>query len=559
MGIYLKYISISTSIFLTIYPNSVLAVQKLSNPRFPNPYLVAEGGLSENLKDFDYWLDLCDLQFQSGKYDKALTACEKAITVKPKNPVAWAKHSGILLKSKQYPDAIASASKSLKLNENNSLALTYKCMAFEALDKNDTALDNCNQALKVDGNWGKQSPKLAWRHRGVILAKTSKYELAQNAFARTLLIEPKDSLTLAYRCQIENKLGKFKQAISSCDKALNGNRDWGDKNKTFALSNRAEANTRLNQLEQAIADYDQLLAVNPKDAVAWGAQGILLEKLGKYTEALTSYDQAIAIEANYSLALVGRAAVLNKNKQYEEALKASEAALKGDGNWQVMGVAQAWNEKGVALIGKGEYKAALAATNRAVGIQSFYPEAWNNRGVALWHLQDYLEASASTQKAIALNPRYAQALLNQARIFSKRGLYRQALRFSHKALSIEPLNYEGWINRGVTLWHLKRYKEALNSVDKAIAIDYKAFEAWYNRGLILTSMYQYKKAFKAYQQARKINPKSAAAITGQGIILTKLKYYPKAIAAFKESLKLNPEDRVAKGNLKKVIKLQQEE
>ena len=61
-----------------------------------------------------------------------------------------------------------------------------------------------------------------------------------------------------------------------------------------------------------------------------------------------------------------------------------------------MGVAQAWNEKGAALIGLKEYKKALAATNRAVGIQSYYPEAWNNRGVALWHLQEYLEASAST-------------------------------------------------------------------------------------------------------------------------------------------------------------------
>ena len=141
--------------------------------------------------------------------------------------------------------------------------------------------DNCNQALKVDGNWGKQSPKLAWRHRGVILAKTGKYELAQIALTRTLLIEPKDSLTLAYRCQIENKLGKFKQAISTCNKALNGNGDWGNKDKTFALNNRAEANIRLSQFEKAIADYDRLLAVNPKDAVAWGAQGVLLEKLGK--------------------------------------------------------------------------------------------------------------------------------------------------------------------------------------------------------------------------------------------------------------------------------------
>ena len=287
MGLFLKSIGISTSIILCIIPNSVLATQKFLGVN-PRPYLIAEGGLEENLKDFEYWLNLCDLQSESGKYEEALTACEQAITVKPKNPIAWASHSGILLKLKKYPDAIASASKSLKLNKNNSLALTYKCMAFEALDKNETGLDNCNKALKVDGNWGTQSPKLAWRHRGVILAKTGKYELAQVAFTRTLLIEPKNSLTLAYRCQIENKLGQFKQAISSCNQALKGNGDWGTDSKTFALKNRAEANTRLNNFKRAIADYDRLLAVNPKDAVAWGAQGMLLEKLAQYSDALAS-------------------------------------------------------------------------------------------------------------------------------------------------------------------------------------------------------------------------------------------------------------------------------
>ncbi len=304
MGLFLKSVSISTSVIVSLSSNSVLAAQKFLAAN-SNPYLIAEGGLQENLKDFEYWLNLCNLQSESGKYEKALTACEQAITVKPKNPIAWANHSGILLNLKKYPDAIASASKSLKLNKKNSLALTYKCMAFEALDRNETALDNCNQALKVDGNWGTHSPKLAWRHRGVILAKTGKYELAQVAFARTLLIEPKNSLTLAYRCQIENKLGQFKQAISSCNKALAGNGDWGSQNKTFALRNRALSNTRLNKFNKAIADYDRLLAVNPKDAVAWGAQGMLLEKLAQYTEALTSYEQAIALKPDYSLALVG--------------------------------------------------------------------------------------------------------------------------------------------------------------------------------------------------------------------------------------------------------------
>ena len=61
MGLFLKSIGISTSIILCIIPNSVLATQKFLGVN-PRPYLIAEGGLEENLKDFEYWLNLCDLQ-----------------------------------------------------------------------------------------------------------------------------------------------------------------------------------------------------------------------------------------------------------------------------------------------------------------------------------------------------------------------------------------------------------------------------------------------------------------------------------------------------------------
>ena len=81
----------------------------------------------------------------------------------------WADHSDVLLRLEQYPEAIASADRSLTYNSNNSLAFTYQCMVFYALQDYESGLDKCNEALRVNGDWGNESPALAWRYRGQIL------------------------------------------------------------------------------------------------------------------------------------------------------------------------------------------------------------------------------------------------------------------------------------------------------------------------------------------------------------------------------------------------------
>ena len=525
----------------------------LNRSSLKSPSLLAQKGLQENLKDFQYWLNLCSIGTESGKYEEALSACEQAIIVKPKDPLAWSEHSGILLKLKQYPQAIASANRALNFNSKTSLALTYKCIAFQALGRTEEALDTCNQALKVDANWGQKSPKLAWLYRGIILTEQKKYKQATIAYDRTLLLEPKDSLTLAYRCDVLTKRGKFKAAISSCSDALAGNGKWGDKNQTFALANRALAYRKLDKLEAAISDYDRLLTIDPTNSIAWGEQGIVLEKLSQYTEALTSYNRAIEINPKYSLALVGKCTILNRNKQYEEAQKSCDAAIAGDNNWQEIGIAQAWNERSAALTGNAKYKAALASANRAIGMKADYPEAWNNHSVALWHLDKYQEALESTKKAIKYKSKYAQAWLNQGVVLSTQKKYKKALKAYNKSVSIEPKNYEAWSNRSVILWHLGQYDRALTSINKAIALNENAFEVWYNRGLILTSLKNSTQALEAYNRAIKINPENADAITGRGIALSKLKRYPKAIAALQIALKINPKQRLAKQTLKEVM------
>ena len=187
------------------------------------PVLAQSSILQEKLKDFDYWSDRCNLQVDASKYTEAQSACESAIVLKPKSAITWAEHSNILLKLKQYPESIVSANRALKLDRKTSLALTYKCMALAGLKKTGDALDACTEALRLDGNWGRRSPALAWRYRGVVLAMAGDYDKAVLAYDRTLLLEPKDAVTLTERCVALLQLKRPDEALTDCQSALTAN------------------------------------------------------------------------------------------------------------------------------------------------------------------------------------------------------------------------------------------------------------------------------------------------------------------------------------------------
>jgi tetratricopeptide (TPR) repeat protein len=513
----------------------------------------------DTLEDFNYWSNLCHLQTDTGIYDQALEACKKAIALEPENSGIWADHSEILLKLKKYPDAIASADQALLFDEKNSLALTYKCMAYEALNENDKALDICTEALRIDGAWGRKSPAIAWLHRGIILAQKQDYEQAVIAYDRVLLMEPKESITLAYRCASLTELVQYEEAMANCTQALEGNGNWGDLTEAFAWLNQGKLLTRLGQYPDAIAAYDKAIAIDPNSAVTWAGQGYVLEKLRRYEEALTSYSRAVQIKADYTMALVGQCKMLNKTRQYEPAAAACDLAMQGDGTWREGGVAEGWTQRSIALTGQGKYEDAMAAANRAVGIKDDYAEAWNYRGVIFWYLKQYPEAIASIQRSISLDPTYAQAWANQAAVLRTLGQYDSALSAYDQAIRIDPQSDEFWANRSVTLWSLARYDEAVISADRSILLNPISAQAWYNRGVALYALKEYSEALTAYHRVTEIEPKNVNALTGAGIVLAQLKRYDEAKATLEAALAINPELSLAQATLQTVIQKQQQQ
>lgn len=522
-------------------------------------------------KDFNFWVNQCRVLENEQNYPEALAACEQAIALQPKvkNPQLWASRSNVLFQLKKYAEAIASYDFLLSFSPKDSLAWLRRCEALYQLGKYENAIASCEQALRIDGSWGNASPADSWYNRGLAQRKLGQNEAALTSFERVLTLKSDNALALVQRCGTLTDLGRYEEAIASCDLAK-------DTLPVEALTNKAIAQQKAGKLQDAIASYDQVLAINPNDATAWTNQAIILEKLDDPEKALISYNRAVKINPKSSLAQVNRCAILNKQGNYKEAFEACEGAIAGDGIWGDRNPAYVWYQSSSALNGLGQYQEAITSAERAININPELAEAWNNKGVSFWHLQKYQNSLFSFQKAVEINPKYSQAWFNQGRILSALKEFTLAVEAYDKALSnpiksVETLTCNNILsrsyeqptenidkfeellidakifcanvlaNKSVALRYLEDYENALTAATQATNINYKSFEAWYNLGIILVDLQQYNAALDAYNQAESLSPNNFYLLTSKGIALERMGEDQKALEAFDAALNIDPD------------------
>ncbi len=77
-------------------------------------------------------------------------------------------------------------------------------------------------------------------------------------------------------------------------------------------------------------------------------------------------------------------------------------------------VAEAYNNRGLALYNLEQHQQAIADFSKAIEIKPQYAAAYNNRGNAHYALDQYEQAEADFDQSLQLNPKYAKAHLNRA-------------------------------------------------------------------------------------------------------------------------------------------------
>jgi tetratricopeptide (TPR) repeat protein len=86
-------------------------------------------------------------------------------------------------------------------------------------------------------------------------------------------------------------------------------------------ANRGEYKDALNYLEQ-------VLATNPKHAMAWHVRGNCLDSLGQYQQAVQSYDSALTLDPGNAETWFNKGITLKKMGREKESKQYMDIAIK---------------------------------------------------------------------------------------------------------------------------------------------------------------------------------------------------------------------------------------
>jgi tetratricopeptide (TPR) repeat protein len=266
------------------------------------------------------------------------------------------------------------------------------------------------------------------------------------------------------------------------------------------------------------------------------ARGVRLGRLGRAAEALAAYEQAIALRPDYADSHYNRGVTLEVLGRYEEALAAYDQAIALQPEHE-----DAYHNRGVALWQLGRHEDALAAYDQALSLRPEDAHAHYGRGLVLAALGRNGEAVSAYEQALRLQPGNGDAHYDRGVALARLGRHEAALDAFDEAIRLQPGNGDAHYDRGVALEHLGHLTDALTALDRAAETRPAHPGTHYHRGRVLAQLDRPADAVKAYDQALQLAPDHADTHFRRGVALTALGQHEQALASYVRADVMRPD------------------
>ncbi len=292
--------------------------------------------------------------------------------------------------------------------------------------------------------------------------------------------------------------------------------------------------------------WTDTLAKNPACWIAHNNLGNVFQQRGQTNEAMAQFQMALAIDPDYAAAHNNLGNTLLQNGRVDEAMTHYEKALELNPSY-----AEALNNLGNVLLQKGCTDEAMVDFEKALQINFYYAEAHNNLGNALEQKGLTDEAIGEYQEALKINPGFADGHSNLGVCLIQEGQYDQAITQFQEAIKINPNKANVHNNLGTVFYDQGRLDEAIAQYQEGLKIDPNAAGARCNLGNALVQKGRLDEAIAQYKLALETVPNLVDAHNDLGIALVKSGHLREAIEQFKTVVRLNPRDSNARNNLAK--------
>jgi len=241
------------------------------------------------------------------------------------------------------------------------------------------------------------------------------------------------------------------------------------------------------------------------------ARGYLqrFDRLDDLDSAIAVFDQALARDPAYALAHAGKAeAYLRKYQLTKDAQFLAKGRETGLTAIQLNDqLAPVHFTMGLIGAAGADYQHAIESFEKSIDIQPG-PDAYRELGRAYDASNRQAEAEATYRKAIQLRPSYWAGYKDLGVFYQKHGRFAEALPYLQKVVELTPDNYDGYANLGGAYLKLKKHPEALAKLQQSLSVK-PSFKAYNNLGTLYYVEHRYREASEMFKKATEVNPKDA--------------------------------------------------
>ncbi len=219
-------------------------------------------------------------------------------------------------------------------------------------------------------------------------------------------------------------------------------------------------------LDMARLNFEKAISVDPFFDKARYNMALIYEKTENLDPALYELEEAVAIN-NKNAAYFGLKGVLYFRKGMTDKcivdLKKSLSLYSGN--------AEVHMNLGTCLAVKGRMDEAVREFEKAVETDRDYVEAYYNLGLAKAKQGNMDEAVIYTLKALELNPAYNEAAINLGLLYLNKGEFDKAVTRFEAALSVRPKDFEAQYYKGLAYFKSGDIDRAYDNFDRALKIN----------------------------------------------------------------------------------------
>lgn len=272
----------------------------------------------------------------------------------------------------------------------------------------------------------------AYTYLGEVYIRLDRHDEAHANLSEAIRLDRESVRAYSLRAIALEQLGKSEEAIQDYSAALAG---APQELKASLLEARGNTYWALNQLEKAAADFEKIIAHDPRGARGYVLRGKLLGAKGKYREALDDFSSALARDARRKVPHFYRGFVYGCLKEYEKALH--------------------------------DYTALIQAVPEAAIVHAY-------RGWIQNRLENHHLAEADLTYALEHGYRQPFVYLYLAYSLAAQNQIDRALKVNNEVVSLDQgevrVFVEAYFQRGDFLLMKKQYDQARSFYEKGIAV-----------------------------------------------------------------------------------------